>query len=691
MVDMAPPTNIDASAGAVPNAAPPAPQQPTALPQVPNAAIAPLYQQQPQQAPDQGMVSGGALPTSLTPNPADQAPVMPAQPAQPAQPQELPPEHQPRIPIKPVKAPIGGQGQPPSAVPTTVVQSEPTPQITKPTIDPRPLHYFETHDPQYYQDILYAAQATGVDPQRLAAHKWAESGAQVGGVADGSSGELGGMQIMPGTWTQYDPQHQLNPKDPAQALLLAGHIIHHLDARYGRNTPASIAGYNGSPNNPKAQMYASRILMNAKFKPEDFATASDSHMTPQGIVQSAVQGGPVGALQYMAQTAPAGMPLSDVWNHAEGMLVQAFLERGDIAGAQHARDFILQLSHTGSNMYLMQADQQLRGGDARGAAVSLARAHAFFPDGTIGRFSVDGAGNLWGERIDEHNPKRVLGAPFKVTPEGIAGLLNQTMNPQQYLTTLQGQIKTAAYVRRLDAMGQYYAQRPQVLEDIARIHQQTTLASTAAREQGAASRAAKAQADADRRAAQANQTRLQAAGISAGKGAATQAAREADQYFGETPVDAEVGKWTTEERGTAAQLYTALRTQGGVSSGPQALAVVRGLHDGSLSLLPMRDGRYAIVHPDGKPTGAYLPGDVAQLMLPAQPQGQGRGALNMGLRGRNSGSPIGAGASTPFAYAAGVRSDLSGTRMPGQPQPPQVYTPPQLPDQSSAVPNPGSQ
>jgi hypothetical protein len=38
-------------------------------------------------------------------------------------------------------------------------------------------------------------------------------------------------------------------------------------------------------------------------------------------------------------------PLSDAWQHAEALLTRAFLNRGDIDGAQRAHDFVWQEAH----------------------------------------------------------------------------------------------------------------------------------------------------------------------------------------------------------------------------------------------------------------------------------------------------------------------------------------------------------
>jgi hypothetical protein len=62
------------------------------------------------------------------------------------------------------------------------------------------------------------------------------------------------------------------------------------------------------------------------------------------IILSASFAAPVPAHAQTALCNPTA-PLSDAWQHAEGSLTTAFLERGDIAGTQLARDYVWQAAH----------------------------------------------------------------------------------------------------------------------------------------------------------------------------------------------------------------------------------------------------------------------------------------------------------------------------------------------------------
>jgi hypothetical protein len=117
------------------------------------------------------------------------------------------------------------------------------------------------------------------------------------------------------------------------------------DARFGKDTPSSFAAYNGGPGgvtHPHAMEYAASAFPGTKLTDKDFVGAGTA--TPTGLIHAGTQGGPTGFLRYVVNRAPSGMPMSDAWRHAESLLVNAFLERGDLAGAQHAKDWVLQMS-----------------------------------------------------------------------------------------------------------------------------------------------------------------------------------------------------------------------------------------------------------------------------------------------------------------------------------------------------------
>ena len=568
----------------------------------------------------------------------------------------------------------GAAGRPQQGI--AVAQSEPTPQVNKPPFDPRPYAWVAKHDPQLRTEIDQAAELTGVDPTRIAWHAWKESKFQQddnGKPVRGADGEIGMMQLMPGTAQEFSAGGQLDPFSRPDNVLIGARYIAQMDARFGRNSPSSFAAYNGGPGgvrSSKAQAYAQSAFPRTHLKASDFV--GEGSTTPSGLVQAGSQG-PDQFLRYVVETAPAGMPVSDAWRHAEALLVGAYLEKGDLTGAQHARDFIMQMSHVGTNQYLMAAHQALSAGDGVSAAQYLAKAHAFFPDGTIGRFKSNGK-DVYAERVDEHDPSRHIGSPFMVSADDVAGLLNQTTDPQQFLKTLRDQQEASAATRLKEQMGAYYADLPQQRRQTAALEAETRLG---AAEIGAKSRQAAAETAAQSR-QQAAQTsanaRVEAATISAqnrggGSDAANQRAidKEAGTLFGSLPGAEAPTPEDLEQRGSMSEIYSEVRRNG--AAPPQAERAARGLFDKTLQLVPLTDGNYGVVKAGekGAQPFAYISKALGDRIAGTPPAAAG--ALPT--------SPVGAGAGSPAAVAAGVGSNLSGTTLPQQ----------QVPlDRSSAIP-----
>lgn len=605
---------------------------------------------------------------SPAPAPTPSAPAAQPAPASAAQPTTVgPPQFQ------------GAAGPTPMSPGSPVANTQPSqaPIAVKPPIDPRPYALLAEQSPKYRQIIDQAADETGVSPERLAWHWWRESGFKPT-VPDGKAGENGPMQIMPETAQRFNARGLLDPHNLSDSLVLAGRYIHYLDGRYGKDSPSSVGAYQGgegsiddiaahpdtaAQRHPNTMAYVKAAFAGSGVDGKNFVGASS--MTPNGIVDAASQGGPDGFLRYISQSAPRGMPMGDAMRQAEATLVGWAAARGDYAGMQHARDYMLQLSHAGSNQNLMGAYQAIQSGDGVSASQYLARAHAFFPDGTIGRFGVDKSGAVWGERFDESDPSRRVGGPFQVTPQGIETLLNQTTDPGKYLQTVQEQQKNAAYTRHLDTMGQYYTDLIHSREEIAAQHDTTSLARARI---GADSRVTSAEIRAGRQ----------------GQGPANQLARDADKeasnLYGDLGPYADV---PVQQRGVMGEVYSDVRMQG--VSPPQSRAVVEGLANGTLRAVKGEDGSYGVVSGNSQQPIAYLsPGLGDRLFGAAMPAQQpGAGPVPGAQTNQPGRSPIGAAASTPYARGAGVSNNLTGTVMPQAPQPPAQAVPT---DQSSALP-----
>jgi hypothetical protein len=154
-------------------------------------------------------------------------------------------------------------------------------------------------------------------------------------------------------------------------------------------------------------------------------------------LQAAMKAGPDATMRYVAQTAPDSTPLGQKWAAAETSLVYASLMKGDVAGAQQAQELILGMSRQGASNALMNADRALAAGDGTTAAQQLAVAHAFFPDGSFGKFGVDSKGQVWAQQFSEKDPTLALGQPFQVTRQNLQPQLVMTSDPNKYLSAIQ--------------------------------------------------------------------------------------------------------------------------------------------------------------------------------------------------------------------------------------------------------------
>lgn len=559
--------------------------------------------------------------------------------------------------------PAASASAPPQNV-QPVAQSEPTPaQSGRPFVDPRPYAWLAENKPDLRAVVDNAADEAGVSPARIAAHMYFENHFRMADAPTSSAGAVGPMQVLPSTAKVIDPTGKLDVNNPVDNIRLGAQYIRMGDDRFGKDTPSSVAMYHGGPgsaidianhpdmadaNHPKTMDYVRNVMGGSNVDPKGFT--GDTHITPRGLVLAGSQGGPDGFLRYISQASPQGMPLTDAWQHAEGSLTRAFLERGDIAGAQHARDYVLQMSHAGSNQNLMAAYQSLNTGDSAGAAQYLAKAHAFFPDGSMGQFGVDASGKVWGQRMDEQNPTKPLGTPFQVTPNSVAGMLNQTADPKQFLATLLEQQKVTSATRHQDAMGDYYSGLLHSREQIAQGNQDTRV------------QTANIRADATTQAAEIRASRQ-------GTGPAAALSKEADKET--TNLYGSDADPTTPiaTRATMSEIHHDVRMNGG--SPVLAEQAARGLATNQLGVQRQSDGSFAVVDPKkpGAPIATLSSGLVQRLAGAKGVTPQAGPALGRpGGQTATPSTPVGAGAGTPYAAGSGVSQNLTGTVQPQAPQ-----------------------
>lgn len=591
--------------------------------------------------------SGGPPTVAQQPPPPTGADDSPAPAARPQQ--QGVPTQAPAGPVTPVASsePARVEGQ---------TASEPT-MAGRPPIDPRPYAMLAQNHPDVADVVDKSAQVAGVAPQTIAAHMLYENNFKMADAPTSKTGAVGPMQIEPGTAREINQRFgtSLDPSKPEDNVQLGAYYIRMMEDKYGVGTPASTLAYVAGPGNvdkiaanpqlasqfPDSMKYVNNIH-GVNVDPSVFAGAAGSNMTPRGIVLAGTHGGPGGMLSYIAQSKPQDMTMSDAWQHAESMLVGNFAMRGDMDGAAKAQQFVFNMSHQGSNMALMGAYRALNAGDGVSTAKFLAAAHAFFPDGGMGQFGVDSKGQVWGQNMDEQNPTKPLGQPFQVTPQAIAGMLNQTADPQSFLQTLQKQQTSNAQARMYDQHGAYYGGLNEEREHAADERAQTQL-----------------QVEHERA-----QTQLQIAQQRTGGGNASvnnAINKEVETNYGSDAMPSAA----PETRMQLSQVHTDMRKNG--ADPITANVAATNLISGKYAVRPQSDGTYAVVDPKNPTTPiATVSASVVNHLAGAK-----------GIEpGAKSTSPIAAGGGSPVA-AMGMTTNLAGS------QPSQAGTPPpQQPQQA---------
>lgn len=331
-----------------------------------------------------------------------------------------------------------------------------------------------------------------------------------------------------------------------------------------------------------------------------------------------MQGGPQGGMSYMVAGAPRGMSTNDMWAHVDSLLQQAFILKGDMVGAQRAREYVFQTQHAGANQMLMQAYRALAVGDAGGAAQFLAKSHAFVPDGSTMAFKVGPNNTLWGQRFVDATGQPV-GKPLQVTPQGVATMLNQTLDPQQFLKTLNTERSTIAKIAHNQAMEGLRGKQIDTTAGTAEAARVERQRSSIAAQQGADRRAelhAQTQLDI---AGEAVAARREAKAADEGKVAnarRTAITKQASDYY----VDAQSGVYvgadmTPGQRSQSMDIFGSLRTHNPEMQAGSAVETTQGILSGTHNLqgLRLKNGRiqYAVTDPKGAVV-AYLPQAAVQ-------------------------------------------------------------------------------
>ena len=469
VVNFPPPVDDSAAGGdrAVPAAAPALP--PSGIPvgpitQADYDRIAP--RPAPQETSGYAQVKGDAGPVTpadratLTPPKEAAIPVTPGpggtavvQSPEPAKTAATPPK-QPTPEDRPLATTPGA-----AALPQPEVAAAPY----KGTIPVNGYNFLANKQPEVFNTIADTARKFGVTTERLIQHARMESDFNPNKIGD--QGEIGPFQILPSTQedlqTRYLGGRQLDARKWEDGALLAALKVRECDKR-GADSYASVACYNGGGD--AAKEYAAKFFSDKKSSDYSKLNFGDldhpdhgSTMTANGAIKAG-RAGPDQFQKYIVDTAPRGLSMTDGWQHVQSLLLEHFILKGDMDGAEKAQDFVMRQAFMGSNMHLMGAAASLERGDGATAAQQLAKAHAFFPDGTAGRFMTNGT-EVFGVRLDEATGKP-LGQPFKITAQDARAQLQVTGNPVTFAKFLSDQQKTAAEIRLHNAQAGYSEVRP---------------------------------------------------------------------------------------------------------------------------------------------------------------------------------------------------------------------------------------
>ena len=387
---------------------------------------------------------------------AGQTGITPATPPKPADTQPAPTQ---AGPVEVATAGKTGTVAPGQTTPS--VQSESQPQVIKPKLWTRPYDVLREQRPDLADMVTRIADEHHVSPYRLAQHWYAESRLKTTSPVS-YKGARGPMQVIDDTRKNVDPRGIYDPEKLEDSLHLGALVIYGADQKYGKDSMGSFLAYQGGEGSANA---AARNLEEFKTThPQGWAYLKDN-FPGQEVTQNmfthfgdagdparlvaAANGGPDAVLREIVTSGPQGMGMTDLWRRAQTTLVYAAAMKGDYAGIQHAQDFIYQMSHQGALANMAAAHQALMSGDVTGAASALAKAHAFFPDNSFGRFGVGGDGKLYGERFDEATGKPV-GKRFEVTKEGLLYQMMSAHDPKEYVKQVQTQQKLVEDARYHD-------------------------------------------------------------------------------------------------------------------------------------------------------------------------------------------------------------------------------------------------
>lgn len=585
---------------------------------------------------------------------------------------------------------------------TPSVQSATTPPVLAPPVSPKPWIDVQRNNPQVAQMIRNSVDKYGrngvVSPEDAAAVGWRESHLNVRSAEDGY-GSKGIMQVQPDTARQLERDMHLPPGtfdlDSPQGNMDAGvaYLAHlAVDQGFGPHSVQTNVAYMRGPggaheafndlngflrNNPiVARDIPTMYGPGFKFDLSQFngGTSNPNYqpVTVQGAI-TAAQGGPDTWLPYITRTGPVDAGMTEKWRSAQNSLIYAALMNGHMDMVPHIIDFVAQQSHMGTLSNLAAADNALGSNNPEMAAQYIAKAHAFFPDGTFARVGVGKDGNVYVQQFDDGS-KTAIGKPFQVTHDMLSQQMLLLHNPATYTQELQKYQLQNAQIAMVKAHGQYYEQLPGIAQ---------------AKQEGIAQRAAdKIQSQQDleqqREAARARENALNREHQEAMKGATAGSSAATDQrhvdteinkdYEGGQPQANEVAATLPRQSHVDAILRRSEASGGAGLAGPLARETARDMVNGRGARLDRQtdkngNSRDAVIGADGSIRG-YLSTDMGDRIrglagsqkMPAAGGAAGPGKQTMG---------IGAGAGSQMAAMQGLNTNLSGQPMQPMQQPQQ--------------------
>jgi hypothetical protein len=358
-------------------------------------------------------------------------------------------------------------------------QSQPTNTAYAPPVNPSPWAWLQKNDPEGAQWVRDAVKAEGggsVSEEQLAAHWYNES--HFGRTSNNSyAGAMGPMQFMPPTYRDMDPHGQYDVHSAPDALKLGARYLKHLavDEHFGAGSFLTNYAYWRGPTAARAlQADFDGTLRNqpkevaddiARFYPgmklsKDLAPGDGGGQSYRDNYRDVAQAQtPDEIMNIVATTGPTGMGMTDRWKQLEGAMVAAAIAHGNYDAVGHVTDWIAQVSHQGALSNLASAYTMLQQGNTQGAAGALARAHAFFPDGSYGRFGVSANGTLLAQQYDEKTGL-AMGKPFMINKDHIATQMMSLQNPRTFLDTVQKYEKTNSEIALANAHAHYYNEMP---------------------------------------------------------------------------------------------------------------------------------------------------------------------------------------------------------------------------------------